>query len=273
MIAVYIILGISVLFVIAYLFLLYPGKVRKEAFADFENKYVAHRGLFDNEDVPENSLLAFHKAMEAGFPIELDVQLTKDGCLVVFHDDNLKRMCGISKKVIDCTYEELCSYPLLGTDQYIPLFLEVLDYVAESVPLLIEVKAYGNHIEVAKSLKKHMKGYTGRYAVQSFHPEVVRWYKKNDPLVARGLLATVHKNKKGAFPVWRKLFATTLLLSFWCRPDFISYNRKYANDILPFKIINRLYHIKCAGWTFKTNKQVKEEKKIFSTYIFDSFIP
>ena len=111
MIALYIVIGILLLLIFTYLFLLYPGKKRKEIISDFEGKYVAHRGLFNNEDVPENSLLAFHKAMEAGFPIELDVQLTQDGRLVVFHDDNLKRMCAVSKKVIDCTYEELCSYP------------------------------------------------------------------------------------------------------------------------------------------------------------------
>ena len=273
MIALYITLGVLLLLILVYLFLLYPGKARKGIFSDFEGKHIAHRGLFNNEDVPENSLLAFHRAMEAGLPIELDVQLTKDDRLVVFHDDNLERMCGIQKKVIDCTYEELCSYPLLGTDQYIPLFLEVLDYVAESVPLLIEVKAYGNHIEVTKSLKKHMKNYTGRYAVQSFHPEVVKWYKKNDPAIARGLLATVHKSKKGTLPLYRKLFVSTLLLSFRCRPDFISYNRKYADIILPFKIINRLYRTKCAGWTFKNKKQVKDGKNVFSAFIFDSFTP
>ncbi len=272
MIAVYIASGIIFLIILLYLFALWPGKARKGIFADFENKYVAHRGLFNNEDVPENSLLSFHMAMEAGLPVELDVQLTKDKSLVVFHDADLKRMCGVSKKVSECTYEELCSYPLLGTGEYIPLFVEVLDYVSERVPLLIEIKAYGNHIEVAELLKKHMKGYTGRYAVQSFHPEVVRWYRKNDPTVARGLLATVHKSKKGKLPLWRRMFVSTLLLSFLSRPDFISYNRKYANT-LPFIIINKLYRVKCAGWTFKNKKQVKESEKIFTTYIFDSFIP
>ncbi len=272
MIALYVLSGIILLLIFIYLFALYPGRARKGIFEDFENKYVAHRGLFNNEDIPENSLKAFWAAINADLPIELDVQLTKDNRLVVFHDADLRRMCGIDKKVSDCTYEELCKYPLLGTDEYIPLFLEVLDYVAEKVPLLIEIKAYGNHIEVTESLARHLEGYTGKYAVQSFHPQVVAWYKRNEPCVSRGLLATVHKNKKGKLPLWRRIFVTTLLLSFYCRPDFVSYNRKYA-DTLPFIIINRLYKVKCAGWTFKSKKQIKEAKRIFTTFIFDSFNP
>ena len=271
MVALIILFCVASVLVAAYLFMIAPAHNARDVFREPASPY-AHRGMH-GEGVPENSMGAFQNAVDYGCGIELDVRLTADGEVVVFHDDDLERMCGIQKKVIDCTYEELCSYPLLGTDQYIPLFLEVLDYVAESVPLLIEVKAYGNHIEVTKSLKKHMKNYTGRYAVQSFHPEVVKWYKKNDPAIARGLLATVHKSKKGTLPLYRKLFVSTLLLSFRCRPDFISYNRKYADIILPFKIINRLYRTKCAGWTFKNKKQVKEAKKIFCAYIFDSFTP
>ena len=53
---------------------------------------IAHRGIFDNQVIPENSLAAFRKARDYHFPIELDVSLTKDGVLVVFHDKNLQRM-------------------------------------------------------------------------------------------------------------------------------------------------------------------------------------
>ena len=66
---------------------------------------VAHRGLHDDE-LPENSMPAFAAAIEHGFNIEIDVHLSSDGHLVVFHDDNLKRVCGIDKKVKDCTVEE-----------------------------------------------------------------------------------------------------------------------------------------------------------------------
>ena len=68
--------------------------------------YIAHRGLH-NEIVPENSMLAFKKAIEKNIAIELDLQITKDNKVIVFHDRNLKRMTGIDKLVDECLYEEL----------------------------------------------------------------------------------------------------------------------------------------------------------------------
>lgn len=71
----------------------------------------AHRGLHGG-DVPENSLAAFSRAVEAGYGIELDVQLTRDGFLVVHHDASLKRVCGADLRICDITFEELCRHPL-----------------------------------------------------------------------------------------------------------------------------------------------------------------
>ena len=65
----------------------------------FENLLIAHRGIHDNIDIPENTLQAFKKAVKNNISIELDVQLTKDNVLVIFHDDNLKRMTGINKTI------------------------------------------------------------------------------------------------------------------------------------------------------------------------------
>ena len=93
------------------------------------NNRIAHRGAFNNIDIPENSLLAFKKAIDMKWDIELDVQLTKDNVLVVFHDEDLKRMTGISKKICDVDYSELQNYHLLDTKESIPTFLEVLKLI------------------------------------------------------------------------------------------------------------------------------------------------
>lgn len=75
--------------------------------------YYAHRGLHYNAgNAPENTMAAFERAVKAGYGIELDVQLTKDGQVVVTHDFHLRRNCGIDKEVDECTYEELCQYPV-----------------------------------------------------------------------------------------------------------------------------------------------------------------
>ena len=102
--------------------------------------YYAHRGLHDNQsDAPENTMAAFDKATEAGYGIELDVQMTKDGQVVVVHDFDLKRVCGIDKAVDECTYEELQEYPIYGSSQRIPLFTDVLQLVGGRVPLIVEI--------------------------------------------------------------------------------------------------------------------------------------
>ena len=105
-----------------------------------EFKIIAHRGMFSNPTIPENSIMAFKKALEFSYPIELDVQLTKDNILVVFHDDNLKRITGIDKRVEDCTYDELKKLTLFDTKEHIPSFKEVLDLVDGKVLLDIEIK-------------------------------------------------------------------------------------------------------------------------------------
>ena len=107
-----------------YLYLICPNtnRKRKNAMQAFEKVYIAHRGFFDNKNgIPENSLPAFQKAVDAGLGIELDVQLSKDGYLLVFHDEDLKRMCGVDKKIRELNYAEIQQYTLLDTQERIPL--------------------------------------------------------------------------------------------------------------------------------------------------------
>ena len=93
-----------------YLFLIAPGRARPDASA-LTGWLYAHRGLHGGS-VPENSLAAFSRAAEAGYGIELDVQLTLDGRLVVHHDASLKRVCGADLRICDITFEELCRHLL-----------------------------------------------------------------------------------------------------------------------------------------------------------------
>lgn len=105
-----------------------PETGRKARMQAFERQYIAHRGFHDNRgECPENSLPAFERAIQMGYGIELDVQLTKDGVPVVFHDWDLKRAAGVDRKIRDCTFEELQSYRLFGSSQTIPAFETVLE--------------------------------------------------------------------------------------------------------------------------------------------------
>ena len=130
-----------------------PETGRKARMQAFERQYIAHRGFHDNRsECPENSLPAFERAIQMGYGIELDVQLTKDGVPVVFHDWDLKRAAGVDRKIRDCTFEELQSYRLFGSSQTIPTFEAVLELADGRTPLIIELKAEIVHRELCEKL-------------------------------------------------------------------------------------------------------------------------
>ena len=153
-------------------------------------KFTAHRGLFNNKDIPENSMKAFEAAMQKGCAIELDVQMTKDGYLVVFHDKSLKRVCGLKDEITMLTLNEVKQARLCGTDSMIPTFEDVLMLVDGRVPLLIEVKEDDNYEELMPKLIALLERYEGEYMIESFDPRIVLWLKKNHPSIIRGQLSS-----------------------------------------------------------------------------------
>ena len=138
-------------------------------------KPVAHRGLHD-DTAPENGIAAFRAAVSYGYPIEMDVRLSKDGEIVVFHDASLARMTGANLNVADCTAEELSLLHLAGSQEHIPLFSDFLREIDGKVPLLIEIKNMPsvNKKAFAAHLAEALKDYRGEYAVQSFQPFYLR---------------------------------------------------------------------------------------------------
>ncbi len=266
------ILGLPIL-VVLYLLAIKPNRYREDSIKPFELVYIAHRGLFDNKnEIPENSLMAFRRAVVGGYGIELDVQLTKDNKLVVFHDANLKRMCGVNKKISECTYAQLKKYRLLGTEERIPLFSEALAVMSKDTPLLIEVKPYNKVSKTSETLWSYLKKYDGIYCIESFHPWVLHWFKKHHPEVARGQLSTNFMKNGSKETIFMRFPMTNLLLNFWGKPDFISYEHRFANSF-SYRLCRKLYKVKNAGWTIHSDQDLNEAKKTFQTMIFDGFIP
>lgn len=192
---------------------------------DFYHIYFAHRGLHDLEKgIPENSLSAFRAAVNAGYGAELDVQLSADGQVVVFHDDTLQRVCGHSGYVSDYNYEELQKMQLYGTDETIPLFADVLEIFQEgSGPLIVELKTGSRNKELCRKTYEILKNYPGVFCIESFNPFIVNWFRKHAPEVFRGQLA----EGPGGYPETVPRITAHLLsycrLSFINKPDFIAY--------------------------------------------------
>ena len=266
-----VVLGIAVLAFLAWLYMIAPGKKRREMDKYKHVKY-AHRGLHD-ESKAENSMSAFRAAKEHGFGIELDVRLSKDGELVVFHDSNLTRVVGKEGKVIDFTAEELSKMSLMGTSDGIPTLREVLEMIDGAVPLLIEIKMQGDESGVAEKFLEVIEGYKGDYIVESFNPIALRIVKKARPDILRGILSmeyTKDERYKGKI-----LFTLSekLCLNLLMRPDFVAYE-KNGYGVKNLRTIRKSFGTPLITWTVKSlEEEAAAISHGFDTVIFEGYIP
>ncbi len=269
----YLIIGLIILFlVLLYLFAIMPRMFHRPDKTSFKGGYFAHRGLFDNESqAPENSLPAFQKAVEKGFGIEMDVQLTKDKVPVVFHDFTLKRACKKDGKVEQYTYEELRQFTLFESKEHIPTLEEVLKVIDGRVPIIVELKIEWLDYSVCPVADKILSRYQGAYAIESFNPLGLIWYRKNRKEIVRGQLAD-HFRKEGTAKGPFYFLLHYMTMNFLTRPDFIAYNHKYPKNISR-RLCRYLYRATAAGWTIKNEEQLKAAKENFDWFIFDSFVP
>ena len=204
-------------------------RASKKAMAPFLRPY-AHRGLW-SEGLPENSLAAFKAAVDAGFGIELDVQLSSDGTVMVFHDYTLDRVCGREGLLTDLTEAELAAIPLMGTAQTIPTLAQVLELVDGRVPLLIELKGETGDTSIVPATLAVLRDYRGAWCMESFNPLLMRAVKRQAPHVVRGLLSTdLCKEKKRGGMVLNFLLSA-LLVTFLCRPNFHAWDGRYQKRI------------------------------------------
>lgn len=231
------------------------------------NKNIAHRGLHsDDLRVPENSLLAFRLAVEKNIPIELDVHALKDGVIVVFHDDNLKRMTGLNKKISSCTYDEISKLKLLNSNQTIPLLTEVFNLVNNRVPLLIEIKNSSKFGYLESKVLDLLEKYNGRYAIESFNPFSLIWFRFKAKKIYRGQLSSYFLHDKLFFI--KKCLIKNLFFNFLVKPNFISYNI----DNLPNKRVSKIRKkgIPIFGWTIKNEYEYKKAKRYCDSIIFEN---
>lgn len=255
-----------------YLFLIAPRLVSRPDVTPLLNHHYAHRGLHDNAtDAPENSITAFKKAVDAGYGIELDVQLTRDRIPVVFHDETLDRVCGVSGNVRDYTFEQLQAFSLCGTDSRIPLFSDVLALVDGRVPLIVEIKIHENANTVCSAADALLQNYKGVYCIESFHPFAVRWYKKNRPQVVRGQLSS-NFNKPGKREPFVQTLVHYLLTNALCRPDFIAYDHKHKYNLSRL-VIKALFRPLNVAWTIRSQDELDMSQKDFDLFIFEAFEP
>lgn len=232
----------------------------------FRGRNFAHRGLHTpDKRIPENSLAAFRLAAEAGYGMELDVQLSRDGQVVVFHDDDLKRVCGREERVDELTWPELHALSLCGTEERIPLFSQVLDLVDGRTPLIVELKSGRRNRELCRKTRALLRAYEGEACIESFDPRIVAWFRFHAPELLRGQLAQppARYRADGHPPLISFLLGSTLL-NFLGRPQFIAYR------IGPRPVLVRLAEAMGAlrvGWTsHERENETGRDAVIFEFY-------
>lgn len=236
---------------------------------------IAHRGLH-GADIPENSLAAFEAAAAHGYAVETDVRLTRDGQLVVFHDDSVDRMTDASGQVSAFPLAALRELRLAGTQEKIPLFSECLEAIAGKAPLLLEIKDMPgiSGRQIAGAVHEMIAKFPAlEYAVQSFQPAYVLAYKKLCPGIACGMLGIDKAYTKEDFhgsPLWR---VKAKLLPKICmdtakKLDFIS----YFCENYPSEKLAAYSGVKLA-WTVRSPEEAARVRQYADNIIFEGFLP
>ena len=234
--------------------------------------HYAHRGLH-NQERPENSMAAFRAALEAGYGIELDVHLLRDGNLAVMHDASLLRTAGADVQIETLTTDQLSKYHLGGTQETIPTFREVLDLFDGKAPLIVELKAVkNNHAELTEAVCRMLDTYSGPYCIESFDPRCVHWLKKNRPDIVRGQLTENFLAVKSSVPWVLRFLLTHQLMNFLILPDFVAYKFDDRKNLGNF-LARKLWGAQGVSWTIRRQEDLDAALREGYLGIFEGFQP
>ncbi len=268
MVALYIIAGLILVIFAAAVFLVKPNGRRDVS--KFRGKEFAHRGLWSRvpeDGRPENSMAAFREAARRGIGVELDIQLTRDKKVVVFHDEGLGRVCGAELLLRAVDYAGLAEYPL-PNGETIPLFADVLEAL-DGVPVVCEIKT-GNgfsDVECCELAAAMIRSYKGDICIESFNPVIVGWFRKNCPELIRGQLSDRFRRGDGGLGALQAFAMRNLLVNVLGRPDFIAYN--FRADAPGFRLCRALWRPFRIAWTARGDEERAEAGAGWDSVIYE----
>jgi glycerophosphoryl diester phosphodiesterase len=223
----------------------------------------AHRGLWTLGEAAENSLAAIERACQAGYGVEFDVRLTRDGEAVVFHDETLERMAGLELAVADLTLGELDGVALQGGPDRIPTLHQVLSQVAGRQMMLIELKAGPDPMALADRIAVLLEHYSGPVAAISFDAAALGWFAQRRPDTPRGLDAMWDADYEAeARDELERQFAL-------CQPHFLVLEKSAAMGELAAE--HRLKGQPVIAWTMRSTDDVDQVADYVDNFIFEGF--
>ena len=232
---------------------------------------IAHRGLWSKDGPPENSLGAFEAACEAGYGIELDVQLSSDGEAMVFHDLRLTRMTGEEGRISDHTAADLGAMTLAGGEETIPTLAETLALIGHRAMVHIELKTpYGEVGPLEQRVHDIIIDHNGPIALIGFNPYSHAWYADRHPNILRGLDSYAYKGPDTArmAPEQRKSFARLEHVAI-ARPHFLA----LGLDMLPDARAEgyRADGMPVVAWTTRSPAEWDAVSACCDNHIFEGF--
>jgi len=233
------------------------------------NPPIAHRGLWSKGGAPENSLAAFEAACEAGYGIELDVQLSSDGEAIVFHDTDLERMTGQPGRLADHTAADLGAMRLAGTDETLPTLADTLTLIGHRAMVLIEIKTPNGAVgPLEQRVHEVLIDHNGPTSVIGFNPYSHAWFAERHPDILRGLDSFSYKEGRMP-PELRRAYAQLEHVAI-ARPHFLALGMdmlpsdradEYRNDGMPV-----------VAWTVRSPEEWASVSDHCDNLIFEGFL-
>jgi len=238
---------------------------------------IAHRGLHDRASgVIENTVSAAEAAIARGFPIECDVQLTRDDDAVVFHDFTLDRLTGETGPVAERSSGNLSEIAITGSaDDRIPTLARFLDRIAGRVPLVIEIKSrFDGDMRLTDRTCEILRGYHGPFCVKSFDPSVIAHVRAIAPGILRGIVAeSTHTHSGYDLLSQEQKHALANLLHFEeSQPQFLSWHVKDLPVAAPY-LARLLGRLPLMAWTVRSPEDRARAQSFADQMVFEGLLP
>jgi len=237
----------------------------------FLEKPIAHRGFHWIGGIDENSYEAFEEGISRGFPLELDVHLSRDGVPFVHHDLSLERMTGHDVRATSLVATDLKKMKLPHSKKGVPLLKDILELVNGRVPLVIELKRTRDDSHLELAVESILTNYKGEYSIQSFHPKSLLFFRDSRLKPTTGLLSgRIHGSlKEEDLRYSIRLMLGSLCLVPFLKPDYIGYEWQGLNDGAPQRMREK-YQIPLIGWTVKNNSSQDFCSRFGDNIIFEN---
>ena len=237
---------------------------------------IAHRGLHRTADgLIENSPSAFAAAIAQGFGIECDVQLTRDGQAVVFHDFTLDRLTRETGNIADHDSRSLRTTALRGSADTVPLLSDVIEQVSSRVPLVVEIKSrFNGDLRLAEIVADIVRMQPSGIALKSFDADIVAYLRVALPDVPRGFIGmNEYEHSEFAHLSQADKQALAKLGHFErMKPDFLSWRVKELPEASAF-LRQASHHVPIMSWTVRTQEDQLIAREHADQIVFEGFLP